>query len=109
VNILSHEYTPLNAISVNTNFSSQILSFEGVVVVVGDYYYDDNTKSIEKRSNKRKMGEFTKSISFIGRVVERKVGPDPEENVVQATSGLHAFVGLNDSSILEVTNALSTT
>jgi hypothetical protein len=93
----------------NTTFSSQILSFEGVVVVVGDYYYDDRTKSIEKRSNKRKRGESTKSRSSTGRVVEWKVGPDPEENVVQATSSLHAFAGLNASSILEVTNALSTT
>jgi hypothetical protein len=28
--------------------------FEGAVITVGDYYYDERTKSIEKRSNKRK-------------------------------------------------------
>jgi hypothetical protein len=38
-----------------------------------------------------------------------EIGPDPEENVVQAASSLHAFAGLNASSVLEVTNTLSTT
>jgi hypothetical protein len=62
VSIPPDEYTPLNAIPGNTTFSSQILSFEGVVVTVGDYYYDERTKIIEKRSKKRKRGESTKSI-----------------------------------------------
>jgi hypothetical protein len=39
--------------------------------------------------------------------VEWKVGPDPEENVIQETSSLHAFAGLNASSVLEVTTSLS--
>jgi len=69
------------------------LSFEGVVVAIGYYYYDDMTKSIEKMSNKRKMGEYMKSILSTGRVVEWKVGPDLEENVIQATFALHAFLG----------------
>jgi len=43
-----HEYTTLNEIPSNTTFSSQILSFEGVVVVVGDYYYDDRKKTLKK-------------------------------------------------------------
>jgi hypothetical protein len=51
------ECTPLNAIT--------------------DYYYDERTKSIEKRSNKRKRGVSTKSITYTGRVVEWKVGPNP--------------------------------
>jgi hypothetical protein len=75
-------------------------------VVIGDYYYDDRTKSIEKRSNKRKRGESSKSISSMRRVVEWKARPNPKENVVQATSTLHAFVGLNASSNVD-TNALS--
>jgi hypothetical protein len=41
--------------------------------------------------------------------VEWKVGPGPEENVVQEDSSLHEFAGLNDSSVIEVTNALNTT
>jgi hypothetical protein len=108
VNISPLEYTPLNAIPGDSTSSSQIMSFEGTVVAIGDYYYDDRTKSIEKRSNKRKRGESTKSRSSTGRVVEWKVGPDPEENVVQATSSLHAFAGLNASYVLEVTNTLGT-
>jgi hypothetical protein len=43
------------------------------------------------------------------RVVEWKVWPNPEENVVQATYSFHAFVRLNSSSILEVVSALRTT
>jgi hypothetical protein len=64
VNISPQEYTPLTAIPGNLTFSSQILSFEGVVMVVGDYYYDDRTKSIEKRSNKRKRGDSTKPLDI---------------------------------------------
>jgi hypothetical protein len=82
VNISPLEYTPLNSIPGFCTFSSQIMSFKGTVVAIGDYYYDDRTKSIEKRSNKRKRGESTNSISSTGRVVEWKFGPNPEENVV---------------------------
>jgi hypothetical protein len=90
----------------DSSFSSQALNFEGTVVAIEDYYYDDRMKSIEKRSNKRKRGEATKSKSSAGRVVEWKVGPDPEENVVQESSSLHDFTGLNASSVLEVTKFL---
>jgi hypothetical protein len=48
------------------------LNFEGTVVAIRDYYYDDKMKSIEKRSNKRKRGEAGKSRSYVGRVVEWK-------------------------------------
>jgi hypothetical protein len=109
VNIPPQEYTPLNAIPSDSTFSSQVLNFEDVVVAIGHYYYDGITKSIEKRSNNRERGEPTKSRSSIGRVLEWKVGPDPEENVAQAASTPHAFVGLNAPSVLEVTNALGTT
>jgi hypothetical protein len=81
--------------------------FEGVVVVVGDYYYGDMTNNIENISNKRKRGDSTKSSSSTRRVMEWKVGPNPEENVVQEVSTLHAFVGLNASYVLEVTDSLS--
>jgi hypothetical protein len=106
VNIFPHEYTPINSILGNTTFSSQILSFEGVFVVVGDYYYNERMKRIEKRLYKRKRGESSKSRSFIGIVVEWKVGPDLEENDIQTTSTIHAFAGLNSSSFLEVTISL---
>jgi len=77
-------------------------------VAIGDYYYDDKMKSIEKRYNKIKRGETSKSRSSIGRVVEWKVRPNPEEIVVRVASALHTFAGLNASYFLEVTNALST-
>jgi len=75
---------------------------------IGDYYFDNKTRSIKKRSTNRKRGEDTRSKSSAKRVVEWKAGPDPEENVVQATSALHAFAGLNASSLLEVISALNT-
>jgi hypothetical protein len=92
LNISPHEYTFLNSIPGNTTFSSQILSFEGDVVDFGDYYYDDRTKSIDKSSNKRKRGEFAKSRSSTRRVVEWKVGPDPEENSIHTTSSPMHFL-----------------
>jgi hypothetical protein len=55
------------------------------------------------------MGESTKYRSSTGRVLEWKSRPDLEENFVQVASALYAFVGLNTSFILEVTNTLSTT
>jgi hypothetical protein len=79
------------AIPGNSTFSTEVLNFDGVVVVVGDYYYNDKTRSIEKRSNKRKRGESTNTQSSIGRVIEWKAGPDPEDNAIQETSTLHAF------------------
>jgi len=107
-NITPQAYTPINVILGDSSFFSQDLNFEGTIVAIEDYYYYDRTKSIEKRSHKRKRGESTKSRSFVGRVVEWKVGLDPEENVVQEAFALLDFAGLNASSILEVTSALST-
>jgi hypothetical protein len=78
-------------------------------VSIVDYYYDGRTKSIEKRSNKRKRGESAKSRSSTGKVLEWKVGLDLEENFFQAAYSLHEFSILNSSYVLEVTNGLSTT
>jgi hypothetical protein len=75
VNMPPQDYTPLNAIPGDSSFSSQALNFEGTVVAIGDYYYDNKMRSIEKRSNKRKRGEDTRSKSSAGRVVEWKAGP----------------------------------
>jgi hypothetical protein len=36
-----------------------VLELENFVVAVGEYYYNNKTKGIEKRSNKRKRGETT--------------------------------------------------
>jgi hypothetical protein len=54
VNIPPQECTPLMAIPGNSTFSSQVLNLDDVVVSVGEYYYSNKTKGIEKRSNKRK-------------------------------------------------------
>jgi hypothetical protein len=54
----------------------------------------------------RKRGEDTQSKSYMGMVLEWKVGHDPEENVVQATSALNTFAGINASSVIEVTTTL---
>jgi hypothetical protein len=70
VNVPPRDLTPLNPILGDSSLSSQTLNFEGTIVDIGDYYYDDRMKSIEKRSNKRKRGEAGKSKSYVGRVVE---------------------------------------
>jgi hypothetical protein len=107
VNIPPLEYTPISSIPWDSSLSSQALNFEGPVVSIGDYYFENRTRSIEKRSAKRKRGEDSKSKSHAGRILEWKVRPDPEENTVQAASVLNSFAGLNASSFLEVTNALN--
>jgi hypothetical protein len=61
VNIPIHECTPLNSIPGNFSYSSQLLELEDVVVVVGEYYYNNKTKGIEKISNKRKRIETSLS------------------------------------------------
>jgi hypothetical protein len=44
------------AIPGNLSFSSQVLELDEVVVLVGEYYYNNKKKGIEKRTNKRKRG-----------------------------------------------------
>jgi len=103
LNIPPPKYTPISTIPRD---SSQALNFEGSVLAIGDYYFDRKVRSIEKISSKRKRGEEARLNSSIGRVLKWKVGPDPKENAFQAASTLNAFVGLNSSFFLEVTNSL---
>jgi len=42
----------------NFSFSSQLLELDEVVVAVGEYYYNNKTKGIEKNSNKIKKGKL---------------------------------------------------
>jgi len=77
VNIPPLEYTPISSIPGDSSLSSQALNFEGSVVAIGDYYFDNRTRSIEKRSVKRKRGEDSNSKSHVERILEWKVSPDP--------------------------------
>jgi hypothetical protein len=54
VNIPPLEYTPISSIPGDSSLSSQALNFEGSVVAIGDYYFDNRTRSIEKRSFEKK-------------------------------------------------------
>jgi hypothetical protein len=54
VNVPPLEYTPISTIPGDSSFSSQALNFEGSVVAIGDYYFDNRTRSIEKRSPRGK-------------------------------------------------------
>jgi hypothetical protein len=65
VNIPPQDFTPLNAIPGDSSLLSQALNFKGTVVAIRYYYYDDRTKSIEKRSNKEK--EENQQIQVICR------------------------------------------
>jgi hypothetical protein len=58
IDIPTQECTPLMAIPSDFS-SSQVLKLDEVVVVVGEYYYNDKTKGVEKRSRKRKRGDTT--------------------------------------------------
>jgi hypothetical protein len=107
VNIPPLEYTPISSIPGDSSLSSQALNFEGYLVAIGDYYFNNRTRSIEKRSMKRKRGEESNSNSHEGRILKWKVCPDPKENIVQVASMLNTFTGLNASSILEVTNSMN--
>jgi hypothetical protein len=60
MNIPPLDYTPLRSIPVDSSLSSQDLNFKGSVFVIGDYYFDNKTRSIEKISSKRKRGEDSK-------------------------------------------------
>jgi len=77
VNTSPQDYTPINVILRDSSFSSQDLNFEGTMVSIRDYYYENKTRSIGKRSSKRNRGEDTRSNSSIGIVLEWKAKPDP--------------------------------
>jgi hypothetical protein len=49
VNIPPLESTPISSIPGYSSLSSQALNFEGSEVVIGNYYFDNITRSIEKR------------------------------------------------------------
>jgi hypothetical protein len=69
VNVPPQDYTPINTIPGDSSFSFQPMNFEGSVVAIGGYYFDNMKISIEKMSTKRKRGEDTRSKSSIGRVL----------------------------------------
>jgi hypothetical protein len=71
-NIPPREYTPIMTFPDNSTFSTKVLDFDGSVVVVGDYFYTNKTRSMEKRSNKRKRGESTNTQSSTRRIIEWK-------------------------------------
>jgi hypothetical protein len=63
VKIPPHECTTLMDIPGNATFSSQVTNFNDFVVFVGEYYYINKTKWVEKTSNKRKGKDTTVSQS----------------------------------------------
>jgi hypothetical protein len=56
VNMPPREYTPISTILGDFSFSSEALNFEGSVVAIGEYYFDNRKRSIEKTSTKKKRG-----------------------------------------------------
>jgi hypothetical protein len=53
------------------------------VVVVREYYYNDNTKGIKKRSNKRKICEASLRKRFFDKVISWRLGPYPQVNALE--------------------------
>jgi len=94
------------AIPRNFSYSSQVLELDNGVVIVGEYYYNNSTKAIEKRSNKRKKGEFSRGQKHFKSNIKWKVGPDPKENGIHNSSTLNAFSGANAILMYELSEAL---
>jgi hypothetical protein len=86
VNIPIHACTPLKSIPGNFSYSSQLLELEDVVVVVGEYYYNNSTKGIEKRSNKRKIGETSLNKGSSDRDIVWKSTHIPKVNALENDS-----------------------
>jgi hypothetical protein len=106
VNIPIHSCTLLKSIPGNFSFSSQLLELEDVVVVVGEYYYNNSTKGIEKRSSKRKRGETSLNKESFDRMIVWKSGLDPKVNALENASALSAFAGANSVSVCELSASL---
>jgi len=62
----------------NLSFSSQVIKLDDVVVAVGEYYYNEKNKGINKRTRKRKRGDTTLSQGSTKRIIEWKEGPYPK-------------------------------
>jgi hypothetical protein len=77
-----------------------------VVVAVGEYYYNNKTKGIEKISNKRKEGRDKSSQGSSKRSIEWRVGPEPKDNAIQTASTLNAFAGENAMFVYELVACL---
>jgi hypothetical protein len=63
-----------------------VLELEEAIIVVGEYYYNNNTKGIDKRSNKIKRGETILVHGSSKSSIEWKVGREPKEYIVQTSS-----------------------
>jgi len=92
-----------------------VLELENFVVAVGEYYYNNKTKGIEKRSNTRekrsktrKRGETTLTEGSSKRSIEWKVVLDPKDKALQTALALNAFVRENAISVYELVVALDT-
>jgi len=53
------------------------------VVVVREYYYNDSTKGIKKRSNKRKIGEASLRKRCFDKVISWILGTYPQFNALE--------------------------
>jgi len=106
VTIPIEECNPLAAISGNLSYTSQELGIDDDVVDVGDYYYNHNTRAIERRTNKRKRGEATLKKEYSKRSIKWKEGKYPKKNAIQTTSTLNAIACANSMLIYEIGEAL---
>jgi hypothetical protein len=94
------------AIPRNFSYSSQVLELDNVVVVVGEYYYNNKTREIERRSNKRKRGEYSLSQEYFERNIKWKAGQTLRKMKYIIASSLNAFAGANAMSVYELGEAL---
>jgi len=77
-------------------------------VAVGENYYINKTKGIEKRSSKSKRGETSLNQESTKRYIERRVVPYHKDNAIQIVSTLNAFVGENAMFLYPLVSALDT-
>jgi hypothetical protein len=95
INTPIHVGTHLSSVLGNFSYYYQLIELEVFVVVVGEYYYSNSKRGIEKISTKRKRGEYPpRKVSF-DKAISGKIGSGPQVNVVDNASSLSAFAGGN--------------
>jgi hypothetical protein len=106
VNIFIDAWNHLKSIPRNFSYSFQLLELEDHVVDVGEYYYNNSTKGIKRRSSKRKRDEASLNKESSDRVIMWKVGPDTKVNALENTSCMSVFVGAKSISVCELSASL---
>jgi hypothetical protein len=107
INTPIKECTPLYSIPRILLIISIGLGFEAELFVVGDYYYNHNTREMDKMTLKRERGKVYLSRETPERNIKGKFGPGLKDNEIQAASVLGDFADVNIVSVHKVAGELN--